>query len=133
MQTLLPIVPADGLIINRVLSVVKRTEGEKTIWAYFYGAGLVLKHESDDLRSFKMYTSQLICSVANPRAKGKVENPFYYLEQHFLKGNSFRDFADFSSRLSDFNMQVNARIHTTTRLAPEQMHAEEQKQQCRRR
>ena len=70
----------------------------------------------------------IACSVANPRAKGKVENPFRYLEQHFLKGNSFRDFADFSSRLGDFNHQVNARVHTTTRLAPQQMHAEEQKQ-----
>ena len=49
MQILLPIVPADGLIINRMLSVVKRTEGEKTIWAYFYGAGLVFEHDSDDL------------------------------------------------------------------------------------
>jgi len=62
LQTLLPIVPADGVIINRMLSVVKRTEGEKTIWAYFYGAGLIFEHESDDLRSFKMYTSHLICS-----------------------------------------------------------------------
>ncbi len=62
MQTLLPIVPADGLIINRMLSVVKRTEGEKTIWTYFSGIGPVFEHDSDDLRSFKMYTSQLICS-----------------------------------------------------------------------
>lgn len=62
MQTLLPIVPAEGLIINRMLSVVKRTEGKKTIWTYFYGAGPVFEHESGDLRSFKMFTSQLISS-----------------------------------------------------------------------
>jgi len=55
-------VPAEGLIINRMLSVVKRTEDEKTIWTYFYGAGPIFEHESDDLRSFKMFTSQLICN-----------------------------------------------------------------------
>ncbi len=69
----------------------------------------------------------IACSVGNPKSKGKVENPFRYLEQHFLKGRSFRDYADFSNRLDDFNRQVNARVHTTTRLAPQQMLAEEKK------
>ncbi len=50
-------------------------------------------------------------------SKGKVENPFSYLENHFIADNKFESFEDFSSELLDFEKQVNHRIHTTTEAA----------------
>lgn len=29
------------------------------------------------------------CKVKWPRTKGKVERPFFYIEQHFVKGHQF--------------------------------------------
>lgn len=62
---------------------------------------------------------------AHPWSKGKVENPFYYLEEHFIKGNEFESFEDFSLRLKQFQREVNQKIHTTTRVAPEQLYEKE--------
>jgi hypothetical protein len=32
------------------------------------------------------------CQVRRAQTKGKVERPFFFLEQHFIKGRAFRDF-----------------------------------------
>jgi len=58
-------------------------------------------------------------------SKGKVENPFDYLEEHFIKGNTFRDFDDFLTRLKAFQSQVNTRIHTTTGEKPSVLFSKE--------
>jgi len=58
------------------------------------------------------------CLPAKPRTKGKVENPFFYLEQHFIKGTGFLSFEDFSRKLSEFNREVNSRIHQGTGKVP---------------
>ncbi len=54
----------------------------------------------------------------SPWSKGKVENPFSYLENHFIADNKFESFEDFHSKLLDFEKQVNHRIHTTTKKTP---------------
>jgi transposase len=51
-------------------------------------------------------------------SKGKVENPFDYLEAHFIKGNTFRSFSDFLERLKGFQNKVNDRVHDTTGEKP---------------
>jgi len=56
--------------------------------------------------------------VRHPWSKGKVENPFSYLENHFIADNKFESFEDFYSKLLDFEKQVNNRIHTTTKKTP---------------
>ena len=38
------------------------------------------------------------CKVRKPRTKGKVENPFFYLEQHFIKGSKFRSLEEMQKR-----------------------------------
>lgn len=58
------------------------------------------------------------CRVGNPKAKGKVEKPFYYLEQHFIKGRSFDSFEHFCQELSRFDDEVNAQVHQTTQEKP---------------
>lgn len=59
------------------------------------------------------------CQPARPRTKGKVERPFYYLEQHFIKGRTWQDFGDFARALSDFVADdIDLRIHSTTGERP---------------
>lgn len=58
------------------------------------------------------------CRVRNPRAKGKVEKPFFYLEQHFIKGRSFESWDHFCRELSRFDEEVNTQIHQTTQEKP---------------
>lgn len=66
------------------------------------------------------------CQVRGPQTKGKVERPFFYLEQQFVKGRSFRDFAEFLERLAAFERDdLDARVHSTTREPPLERFARE--------
>jgi transposase len=61
----------------------------------------------------------IACWPGRARTKGKVENPFYYLEQHFIKGSAFKDFGDFIVQLARFEKEiVNVRVHGTTQARP---------------
>jgi len=61
----------------------------------------------------------IACRVGEPRGKGKVENPFRYLENHFIKGVHWRDFAHFCEELARFETEdVDLQVHTTTQERP---------------
>jgi len=60
----------------------------------------------------------IACRVGKPRGKGKVENPFFYLEEHFIRGGHWRDFAHFCQELTGFEEEVNLRVHGTTGERP---------------
>ena len=66
-------------------------------------------------------------AVRHPWSKGKVENPFSYLENHFIMDNEYESFEDFCNKLAEFNVQVNRRVHTTTQVEPEKLYLEEEK------
>lgn len=51
----------------------------------------------------------------HPWSKGKVENPFSYLETHFINGNEFASFEDLRGRLKQFQDQHNLEIHGSTK------------------
>jgi hypothetical protein len=63
-QMVLPIFPSESTPINDVVSFCKR---DGTVY-YFHGGMPVFIHQEDDLRSFRMFTSQLVvngnCSQA---------------------------------------------------------------------
>jgi len=54
----------------------------------------------------------------HPWSKGKVENPFDYLEHHFITNNTFPSFEDFCAKLKIFQREVNDRVHGTTGKRP---------------
>jgi transposase len=56
-QTLLPIIPDGATRINDYFSVVSENES----WWYFHGTHPVFHHPVEDRRSFRMFTSQLVC------------------------------------------------------------------------
>jgi transposase len=59
------------------------------------------------------------CQPARPRTKGKVERPFFYLEQHFIKGREWSSFDDFTKDLLRFAAEeLDRLVHSTTRERP---------------
>jgi len=52
---------------------------------------------------------------AHPSSYGKVEKPFDYLENHFIKANEFKDFNDLQYRLKQFQDETNSLLHYTTK------------------
>lgn len=54
----------------------------------------------------------------HPWSKGKVENPFGYLEDHFIADNRFDSFEHLVKELRAFQDRVNQKTHTTTGAKP---------------
>jgi transposase len=45
------------------------------------------------------------CQPYRAQTKGKIERPFFYLEQQFIKGGSFASFLDFHYQLGRFEAE----------------------------
>jgi transposase len=59
------------------------------------------------------------CQPGRPQTKGKVERPFFYLEQHFIKGNAWEDFGVFAHALAAFTRdELDTAVHSTTGERP---------------
>jgi transposase len=59
------------------------------------------------------------CQPGRPQTKGKVERPFFYLEQHFIKGHTWASFDDFARSLADFAAEeLDHLVHSTTGEQP---------------
>jgi len=59
------------------------------------------------------------CRVRRPQTKGKVERPFFYLENHFIKGRNFRNFDHLLRELHRFERdELDTMVHGTTRERP---------------
>ncbi len=65
------------------------------------------------------------CQLYWARTKGKVERPFYYIEQHFIKGNSFKSMTELISQGQQFISEWNNHIHSTTLEKPSDRYAQE--------
>ncbi|HWT78389.1 MAG TPA: hypothetical protein VN648_06260, partial [Candidatus Methylomirabilis sp.] len=63
----------------------------------------------------------------HPWSKGKVENPFDYLQDQFIDGQDFTSFEDFLAKLAVFQEHVNNRVHGTTREKPVDLFAGQEK------
>jgi len=59
------------------------------------------------------------CEPYRARTKGKVERPFAYLEEQFIKGSSWRNLEHFLDELARFEREdLDVRVHGTTHQAP---------------
>jgi transposase len=63
---------------------------------------------------------------SHPWSKGKVENPFSYLETHFITGNEFKSFEDLRYRLKQFQDEHNLEIHGTTKQVTKVLYEKEE-------
>jgi transposase len=59
------------------------------------------------------------CQPYRAQTKGKVERPFFYLEEQFLKGRRFASFGQFLQELAAFEQDdLDVRVHSTTQERP---------------
>lgn len=58
------------------------------------------------------------CNCYWPRTKGKIEKPFQYIEEQFIKGNTFTSMEDLNRRGKDFINEWNNEKHSTTKRVP---------------
>ena len=67
------------------------------------------------------------CRPAWPRTKGKIERPFSYLEEQFIKGHTWQSLGHFLEELAMFEREdMDLRVHSTTQERPIDRFAREQ-------
>ncbi|AKX96044.1 IS21 family transposase [Neomoorella thermoacetica] len=98
------------------------------------GKQMVITHQKDGIVRYNdeflkfcgMYGIEP-CPCANYRArtKGKVERPFYYVQEHLLRGLEVGNLNEFAVKLSEFQEAYNKRPHSTLGRPPAEMFAEE--------
>ncbi|MCD8300433.1 MAG: IS21 family transposase [Clostridiales bacterium] len=67
------------------------------------------------------------CPCYWPRKKGKIERPFDYISEQFIKGNRFADMEDLNRRGKEFVDAWCDEKHTTTQRIPNQHYLLEEK------
>jgi len=60
------------------------------------------------------------CKSYRARTKGKVERPFYYIQEHFLRGLEVKSLEEFDTLLSEFTETYNRREHSSLKESPEE-------------
>ncbi|HAM51456.1 MAG TPA: IS21 family transposase [Nitrospiraceae bacterium] len=60
------------------------------------------------------------CRNYRARTKGKSERPFYYLQEHLLRGLEVKSLPEFDGKLSAFTEQYNARPHSDLNEPPDE-------------
>lgn len=65
------------------------------------------------------------CAPYRARTKGKVEKAYQYIEEQFIKGNTFKSMEELNSRGKEFISQWNKQVHGTTKRIPDEVFLEE--------
>lgn len=67
------------------------------------------------------------CPCYWPRKKGKIESPFNYIEEQFIKGNTFATMEELNRRGKEFVNEWCDEVHGTTKRIPNQHYLLEEK------
>jgi hypothetical protein len=65
------------------------------------------------------------CQPYRARTKGKIEKPYQYIEEQFIKGSSFDSMEELNEEGKSFIAQWNEEVHGTTKRIPNEMYEEE--------
>ncbi|MEM4722160.1 MAG: IS21 family transposase [Candidatus Methanomethylicaceae archaeon] len=81
----------------------------------------VVSYNEEFLRFCGLYGMEPIaCAPYRARTKGKAERPFYYLQEHLLRGLSVENLDVFEEKLRVFTEAYNQRVHSSLGESPEQ-------------
>lgn len=81
----------------------------------------VVYYNEEFLRFCGLYGIQPeACRNYRARTKGKVERPFYYIQEHLLRGLEVESFQEFEERLKVFRDEYNQRPHSELKESPEE-------------
>lgn len=98
------------------------------------GKQMVITHQKDGIVRYNdeflkfcgLYGIQpSACENYRPRTKGKVERPFYYVQEQLLRGLEVTSLNEFAAKLFEFQEAYNKRPHSKLGRPPEEMFAEE--------
>lgn len=107
------------LIDNPTALVIENNPRSEDEIQYNPHALMLAKHLGTELNA---------CPCYWPRKKGKVESPFYYLEEQFIKGNAFATMEELNRRGKKFVNDWCNETHGTTKRIPNQHYLLEEKQ-----
>ncbi|MBI4681136.1 MAG: IS21 family transposase [Nitrospirae bacterium] len=80
-----------------------------------------VRYNDEFLRFCGMYGLQPNpCRNYRARTKGKAERPFYYLQEHLLRGLEVNDMVEFDGLLAEWTDKYNARIHSSLKESPDE-------------
>ncbi len=79
---------------------------------------LVAKHLGTELNA---------CPCYWPRKKGKIERPFNYIEEQFIKGSSFVSMDELNRKGKEFVDSWCDEVHSTTKRIPNEFYLQEEK------
>jgi len=101
---------ARRIVYDNMTTVTLGRRGKEIIW----------NREFLEFAKHYMFEPRL-CRPRDPNRKGKVENPFQYIEKDFLQARTFQSWEDLDRAAHAWLTQVaNRRVHATTRLLPEE-------------
>jgi transposase len=80
----------------------------------------VVSYNEEFLRFCGLYGIEpMACTPYRARTKGKTERPFYYLQEHLLRGLVVESLEVFEERLKAFTEAYNQRVHSSLGESPE--------------
>lgn len=106
------------LIDNPKALVVNNNPRSEEEVKYNINALMLAKHLGTELNA---------CPCYWPRKKGKIEKPYQYIEEQFVKGNSFETMEELNTRGKQFIYDWCNEKHTTTQRIPNQHYLIEEK------
>ncbi len=89
---------------------------------------MVITHEKDGIVRYNddflkflgiMGMNPDACVPYRARTKGKVERPFYHIQEHLLKGCEVKDLSEFEEKLSIYTDKINKVVHSTLKETPD--------------
>ena len=88
----------------------------------FHNKGGVVRFNEEFLKFCGLYGIEAkACKPYRARTKGKVERPFYYLQEHCLRGLEVGDLEEFKRELFDFTRRYNSRKHSGLGVSPDEL------------
>lgn len=106
------------LIDNPTALVIENEPKSEEEIEYNPKALLVAKHLGTELNA---------CNCYWPRTKGKIEKPYQYIEEQFVKGNRFTDMEHLNCEAKKFMNQWCDEVHGTTNRVPNLHYEQEEK------
>ena len=86
----------------------------------------IVRYNDEFLRFCGMYgIDPNPCQNYRARTKGKAERPFYYIQEHLLRGLEIKDLSEFDIKLKEFMDGYNLRVHSTLKETPEDRYSRE--------
>lgn len=111
-------VTLEMLIDNPKALVIENDPKSEDEIRYNHQALMMAKHLGTELNA---------CPCYWPRKKGKVESPFKYILEQFVKGNTFATMEEVNRRGKEFVNEWCNEVHGTTKRIPNQHYLLEEK------